>query len=120
MNRRLPKQRCRSRTTRWPRSKTRPLLRMLRPMLNLIKKNGGKVNLFKFGGDTKKTGGTHLCHVNCEDAIVDAMVGHFGGTISGRWEPTVQGAHINKPRPCGPGKPKKEGTVTPATAAGGS
>jgi pimeloyl-ACP methyl ester carboxylesterase len=65
--------------------------------------NGGRVNLFKIGGDDKKMGGDHTFYIVHEEATRAAIVGHFNGSITGRWETTVEGAHISKPRPAGPG-----------------
>ena len=85
-------------------------------LLNLMReKNGGRVNLFKVGGDTKETCGRHFFSVSHEQALTELIIGHFDGSIVGRWEPTVQGAHITAPRPRGtPGGPTSSTKVAPA------
>ena len=66
--------------------------------------NGGRINLFKIGGDKTdpKDGATHIFYICFEQECVDAIVGHFNGTITGRWEPTVLGSHL-KPGTTRPG-----------------
>jgi hypothetical protein len=69
-------------------------------LLNVLRKhNDDRVNLFRIGGDTQATGVSHNLTVEAPDETVAAMLGHFDGTITGRWEPTVLGSHITKPRP---------------------
>ena len=58
--------------------------------------NGGRINLFKIGGDKTdpKDGAHHSFYIRFEQECVDAIVGHFNGSITGRWEPTVHGSHL--------------------------
>ena len=54
-------------------------------ILNACKvNNGGRVNLFKLKGG-------HAFYLQDMQATVDAIVGHFDGTIRDRWEPTIYG-----------------------------
>merc|ERR1719350_57856 len=60
--------------------------------------NSGRVNLFRVGGDSKATGGTHVFPMEFPEETARMMLGHFDGSIQGRWEPTVLGAHIPSSR----------------------
>mmetsp|Transcript_10623 Transcript_10623/g.23417 ORF Transcript_10623/g.23417 Transcript_10623/m.23417 type:complete len:228 (+) Transcript_10623:199-882(+) len=59
-------------------------------ILNLIKvHNQGQVNLFKIGGDSEKTSGSHCFAQELPEQTFELIHGHFERKLINVWQPTV-------------------------------